>query len=114
MAKKAPLQIVNDEHGSKEKLVDALVGKLDRGEDSKDEFRDRLLAAPNSKLLRMHRTMTEIDSRFGGTDKLVDSLVTLQSKAKDADYRDKVSTYTPVRLLSLHRDAEKRSRKAAR
>ena len=54
MAKKTPLQQVTDRFGSKEKLVDKLIGRLDRGDDSKDEFRDRLLAMANSKLLRLY------------------------------------------------------------
>ena len=53
MGKKAPLAQVNDQFGGKEKLVDKLMGMLDRGEESKDELRTRLLAAANSKLLRL-------------------------------------------------------------
>ena len=55
--------------------------------------------------------MTEINDRFGDTDKLVDSLLELMKKAKDKDYREKVLGYTPVRLLGLHREAAKRAKR---
>jgi len=111
MAKKTPLQLVNDVHGGKEKLVDALVGMLDRGDESKDDFRARLLAAPNSKLLRLHGAMTTIKERFGDTEKLVGSLLQLQDKSKDNDFRDKLLTRTPVQLVALHREAERRAKR---
>ncbi len=111
--KKTPLQIVNQEHGGKEKLVDSLVEMLDRGEESKNDFRARLLAAANSKLLRLHSTMSEIKQRFGSTEKMLDAMLALKNKAKDSDFREKLLTYTPVRLLGLYRDAEKQQQKVA-
>jgi len=111
MTKKTPLQIVNEQHGGKEKLVDALVGMLERGEEGKAEFRARLLAAANSKLLRLHRIMTEVKERFGEKDKLIDALLALLNKAKDKDYREKLLDHSPVRLLSVLHAAEKRQRK---
>jgi hypothetical protein len=111
MRKKTPLQIVNEQHGGKEKLVDALTGMLERGEEGKADFRARLLAAANTKLLRLHAVMTEIKSRFGEREQLVDALLALINKAKDKDYREKILDYSPVRLLSMLHAAEKRQRK---
>ena len=116
--KRAPLRIVNDEHGGKEALVNKLVDMLDRGDESKDEFRDRLLAAANRKLLRLHATMTEIKQRFSSVDKMVDSLLQLMGKSKDGDYRERLLTDTPVKLLGLHHEwgaagQKKPSRRAA-
>ncbi|MCA9670737.1 MAG: hypothetical protein KC503_34310 [Myxococcales bacterium] len=114
MAKKTPLQQVKDLHGGKEKLVDKLAGMVELDGESKDDFKERLLAAPNSKLLRLHSIATEIRERFGDKAKLVDSLLGLQNKSKDVDYRDKLLTLSPTQLLSEHHAAERRAAKAAR
>ena len=107
MSSKSPLSQVKDVHGGKEKLVDSLVSLLDRGEESKDEFRARLLSAANSKLLRLHRSASELKQRFGDKEKLVDSLLALKKRGKDQDYREKLLQRTTTQLLSLHRDWEK-------
>ena len=112
MPHKTPLQQVNDQFGGKEKLVDKLLGLLDRGEESKDEFRSRLLTASNSKLMRLLSTTTEIKEKFGGKDKLVDSILGLMNRAKDGDYREKLLTFTPNKLIDLHRSWQKKTRKA--
>ena len=112
MAKKTPLQQVTEQHGGKESLVDKLVGMLDRGDESKDEFRSRLVAAPNSKLLRLHSVMTEIQEKFGDKDKLVDSLLGLMNRSKDEDYRKKLVTYSPNRLMDMHQVWTKKGKAA--
>jgi hypothetical protein len=113
MANKTPLQQVNELHQGKEKLVDKLMGMLDRGELSKDEFRSRLLAAPNSKLLRLHDVTTRINEQFGNAEKLVDAILGLMNRAKDQDYREKLLTYSPNRLMDLHRSWQKKTNKKA-
>ena len=112
MAKKSPLQTVKDEHGDKEKLVDKLVDMVDRGEVEKDDFRGRLLAMANSKLLRLHRVHSELKERFGNKDQLIDAIAGLLNRAKDKDYVAKLQSWTPVRLLDLLQTAEKRAKKA--
>lgn len=114
MSKKTPLQRVTEQHGGKDKLVDKLVDLVDRGDEDKAEFRSRLRAAPNSKLLRLHGVSTEVKERFGSKDKLVDSLVGLMSRPKDKDYRNKLQGLNSVRLLSMHRTWEKKSKQAER
>ena len=112
MPKKTPLQQVTEQHGGKEKLVDKLLGLLQKPEDeSKDDFRRRLLAAPNSKLLRLLQVTSEL-STFGGKDKLVDAIVQLMKRVKDGDYREKLLSYAPAKLLDLHRSWQKRSKAA--
>lgn len=103
MTMKTPLVQVNEQHGGKEKLVDKLLALLDRGEESKDEFRLRLLGASNTKLLRLFSVSTEIKEKFGSREKLVEALLGLMNRAKDADYREKLASYSPTRLLDLHR-----------
>lgn len=110
---KAPLQLVNELHGGKEKLVDKLMGLLDRGDESKDEFRRRLLAAPNSKLLRLFNVVTEIKEQFGDKEKLVDAILGLMNRAKDNDYREKLLSFSPTRLFDLHRSWQKKKPRAA-
>lgn len=110
--KKSPLQRVSALHGSKDKLVDKLMGMVDRGGEEKDEFKARLLAMANSKLLRLHDAHEDLKKRFGGKDKLVTAIMTLAGKSKDRDWGDKLATHTPVRLLALHAEWEKRARKA--
>ncbi|MCB9557235.1 MAG: hypothetical protein H6707_14095 [Deltaproteobacteria bacterium] len=115
MAKKTPLQLVNDKYGSKEKLVDKLVGQLDPAEgESKDEFRARLLAAPNTKLLRLVATLDEVQKRFGGKDKLIDAILELEGRKKDEDYRTALAEQSVVRLMGHLRDAERRAAASAK
>jgi hypothetical protein len=112
MGKKPPLKQVNELHGGKEKLVDKLMGMLERGDESKDEMRTRLLAAANSKLLRLHDVMSEIKEKFGDKQKLVDAILELMKRSKDADYREKLLSYSPTRLMDLYRSRLKKSKAA--
>ena len=112
MAKKTPLQQVTEQHGDKEKLVDKLTGMVDRGEESKDELKGRLKSAPNSKLLRLYAVMTEIKDQFGNTEKLVDALLELMNRSKDKDYRDKLLSYSPNRLMDMYKVRKKKGKAA--
>ena len=112
MGKKAPLALVNEQFGGKEKLVDKLMGLMDRGDESKDALRTRLLAMANSKLLRLHEVHTEVKEQFGGKDKFVDAILTFMKRTKDADYRDKLLGYTLTRLMDLYRSKKKKARAA--
>ncbi|MFH1131612.1 MAG: hypothetical protein V1754_09765 [Pseudomonadota bacterium] len=111
MPKKTPLQQVNEVHGGKEKLVDKIVGLIDRGKESKEEFRKRLLGAANTKLLHIHDVMTEMKEKFGDKSKLVEALLALANRTKDVDFRQKLSDHSPSWLLALHRDWEKKVKK---
>ncbi len=110
MAKPTPLQQVKDVHGGKEKLVDKLVGVLDLDGESKSDLTDRLRAAPNSKLLRLFDAVTDIKDRFGGKAGLVDKLLELMERTKDEDYKEKLLTYSPTRLLDMMRGWEKKAK----
>jgi hypothetical protein len=106
----SPLQQVTEKHGGKEKLVDKLLGIIERGEEAKDELRTRLLSASNSKLLRLFAVSTEMKEKFGGKDKLVDALLGLLNRAKDGDYREKLLSLSPTRLLDLYRSKQKKTK----
>jgi hypothetical protein len=114
---KTPLQTVK-EMGGKEKLVDRILGLLDGGGEDKDSLRTRLLAASNSKLLRLANVGETLKQKYeGSTEKLAGEVAQLLGRAKDNDYVKKLSEYTPARLLdmaqSLARRAADRGREAA-
>jgi hypothetical protein len=74
------------------------------------EVKDRLVTVSNQKLLRMAEVGKTIKDRYGSRDKLVDSLTGVLGKAKDADYVEKLKSYSPARLLDLMKVAERKQR----
>jgi hypothetical protein len=112
MPQKSPLSIVNETFGAKDKLVDKLVGLLDRGDESKDDLRKRLLVAPNSKLLNLHRVATTVKEKFGSRDKLVAETASLLGRSKDKSFVGALEGYTDARLLDMVSVAERRARAA--
>ena len=69
-AKKTPLQQVKDEHGGKDKLVDKVLGVIERGEEDAAELKARLQKASNKKLLRMMAVGNAIKEKYGSAEKL--------------------------------------------
>jgi hypothetical protein len=115
-AAKSPLQRQKEEHGSKEKLVDKLLGVLGsiaRQDGDKDELKARLLAASNKKLLRLYQVGAEIKEKFGSVDKLAEATAKALGRAKDAHYLDRLKAFTPGRLLDAFRTAERRGKHKA-
>ena len=55
----------------------------------------------------------EIKSKFGSVDKAAEALAQALGRAKDADYVKKLKSFTPAKLLDMHRTAGRRSKKAA-
>jgi hypothetical protein len=114
--KKSPLAQIKDEHESKEKLVDRLIGVLgsiSKTDDDKEALKAKLLAASNKKLLRLHEVGSTIKSKFGSVDKLAEAVGSALGRAKDAPYLDKLKSYSPARLLDLLKTAEKRAKTKA-
>lgn len=101
-----PLARVKRLHGSKEALIDSLAAELakETGE-SKDDVRERLAGAPNTKLLRLHETLTAVRDKYGSKDRLVESLSQARGHGKDQDYVAKLQTYSLPRLLDMMRAA---------
>jgi hypothetical protein len=100
--KKTPLQIVKDTFGGKDKLAEKVAGLLEpqEGED-KDEFVARLKHVANAKLLHLH-AMGERFKQLGGRDKLAAKVAELKGQAKDADYLEKLKSFSPGRLIDMH------------
>ena len=112
--KKTPLQQVKERFETKERLVEA-VEQLATDELWIDRFNETkgLMSVSNSKLLRLHDTLTEVKEKFGSREKLIAAILELDNRAKDQGLRAKYATYPTPRLLDLHRGASRRA-KAAR
>jgi len=110
MASKTPLALVKEKFGDKAKLVLALE-KL-TGEDlwvartNKDKG---LAHVSNAKLLRLHATFTQVKEKFGTREKLVDALLDLEKRSKDAGLRQKLGQWPVPRLFDAYKSALKRS-----
>src|SRR5262249_15328306 len=102
-AKKTPLQQVNEDHGGKGKLVDAILSLVETGEEAADDAKARLLKASNKKLLRLQAVATTIKDKFGSPEKLVDAVAQKLGRAKDSDFVARLKDYTPARLLDMAR-----------
>lgn len=106
--KPTPMQVVNDEFGGREKLVDQLAGMVDRhpDDDSTDDTKKRLNGLSNQKLLRLYRVEQKVRERFGDRDALVEHVISARQKAghtADDAYRTKLADYTKAKLLDLTR-----------
>lgn len=110
-AKKTPLQSVKDLYGGKEKLVEKILDLLERGEEETEELKKRLLAASNSKLLRLAKISEDVKSKYGSREKLAEAVAGALGRAKDSDYVKRLGQYTPARLLDMAQHAARRARK---
>jgi hypothetical protein len=114
MSQKSPLAIVNETFGAKDKLVDKLVGLLDRGDESKDDLRKRLSSAANTKLLHLHRVATEVKDKFGSHDALVAAVAKALGRTKDKPFVDRLAAYSDARLIDLAKATERKTKRAAK
>ena len=110
-AKKTPLQQVNEDHGGKGKLVDAIVGLVESGEETAEELKARLLKASNQKLLRLQAVATTIKDKYGSPAKLADAVADKLGRAKDSDFVARLGRYSPARLLDMVRSLNKEPRR---
>ncbi len=111
---KAPLAEVN-EQGGKEKLVDRIMGLIDRGEEDAEALKQRLLAASNKKLLRLAQIGETMKTQYSGSrEKLAEGVAQALGRAKDNDYVKTLATYTPARLLDMVQTATRKAAGEAR
>ncbi len=113
MASKSPLAIVKEKFGDKDKLVEAV--KAFMSEDlwvkrtSEDRGKSRGIEyVSNAKLLRLHATFSEVKEKFGTRDKLIDALLELEKRTKDAGYKQRLSAWPVPRLYDTYRSTAKR------
>jgi hypothetical protein len=109
MAKKSPLQLVKELHGSKDALVAKVAAVVEplAGE-SADELAARLKHAANAKLLHL-LAIGERVKALGGKAALASKVAELQGHAKDFPYVDKLKTFSFGRLLDMLQAAERRA-----
>ncbi|MBK8995588.1 MAG: hypothetical protein IPM35_07565 [Myxococcales bacterium] len=111
--KKTPLSLANERFTSKDKLVEA-VQKLA----TDDLWLDRVNEAKglgrvsNAKLLRLHEILTRVKKDFGSRAKLIDAILTLEKRGKDAGYKARLEAYPLPRLVDLHGAASRRAKRA--
>lgn len=106
--KSTPMQVVKNEFGSREKLVDQLAGMVDRHPDdgSADDTKKRLMGLSNQKLLRLYQVEQKVRERFGDRDQLVEQIIEARTKAghtADDDFKAKLATYSKAQLLDMTR-----------
>ncbi len=110
MAANNPLAVVKEKFGEKAKLVEALE-KL-AGEAlwvSRTNKEKGLAHVSNAKLLRLHATFTTVKEKFGTREKLIDAILELEKRSKDAGLRQKLLDWPVPRLFDAYRSAAKRS-----
>ncbi|MSP16063.1 MAG: hypothetical protein EXR73_05525 [Myxococcales bacterium] len=113
MSNKSPLNIVKAEHGDKSKLVDKVMGLVERGEEETDALRSRLQTASNKQLLRLLGVAKTVKEQYGTSAKLAASVAAALGRTKDADYVRKLESYTPAKLLDMAQSLAKRARGTA-
>jgi len=109
MSSKSPLARVKEQFGDKEKLV-AAVEKLG-GDDlwvARTNENKGLAHVSNAKLLRLHSVLSEVKEKFGTRAKLVDAILELEKRTKDAGYKERLSAWPVPRLYDTYRSTAKR------
>jgi len=109
MATKTPLMLVKEKFGDKAKLVDAVESFT--GADlwvSRTNEDKGLAHVSNAKLLRLHATFTQVKEKFGTRDKLIDAILEIEKRTKDAGLRQRLSSWPVPRLFDAYKAATKR------
>lgn len=107
---KSPLSTVKEKFGDKAKLV-AAVEKFT----SEDLWVGRtntdkgLAHVSNAKLLRLHAVFSAVKEKFGTRAKLIDAVVELEKRTKDAGYKARLAAFPVPRLYDMYRAASKRA-----
>jgi hypothetical protein len=115
MAANSPLARVKDQFGDKEKLV-ASLEKLTSDDlwVSRTNQSKGLAHVSNAKLLRLHAVFTEVKAKFGTREKLIDAILELEKRSKDAGLRQKLLAWPVPRLFDAYRSAARRAGVAAK
>jgi hypothetical protein len=109
MSTKTPLAVMKEKFGDKAKLVEALE-KL-TGEDlwvARTNKNKGLTHVSNAKLLRLHATFTEVKDKFGTREKLIDAILEIEKRTKDAGYRERLLAWPVPRLYDAYKSTAKR------
>jgi hypothetical protein len=112
--KKSPLTLVKDKFGEKKKLVEAVKAlaseELWLARTSADRKGDKgLERVSNSKLLKLHETLSTVKEKFGTRAKLIDAILEAEKRTKDAGYKTRLEAHPVPRLFDHYRSATKRA-----
>jgi hypothetical protein len=101
MAKKTPLQLVKDRHGSKAALIDAVTALVEREQgETEDEHKKRLKHVSNAKLLHL-LGVAEQAKALGGRSGMIEAILRLKGQPKDHEYRDRLAKLSLGRLVDM-------------
>jgi hypothetical protein len=64
----------------------------------------------NTKLLRLHDTLSTVKDKFGSRAKLVDAVLALENRTKDTGLRARLEAYPVPRLHDLWKSLDKRAK----
>jgi hypothetical protein len=109
MSSKTPLALMKEKFGEKGKLVEALE-KLS-GEElwvARTSASKGLAHVSNAKLLRLHATFSEVKAKFVTREKLIDAILELEKRSKDAGYRQRLLAWPVPRLYDVYKSTAKR------
>jgi hypothetical protein len=107
----SPLATLKDKFGDKSKLVSELE-KFTKDDDlwvSRTNKDKGLAHVSNAKLLKLHRTFTEVKEKFGSRAKLIDAICEIEKRSKDDGYKKRLGAYPVPRLYDLYKSANKRN-----
>jgi hypothetical protein len=110
VSQKSPLAIVKETFGDKAKLVSA-VETLTSEElwVARTNKNKGLAHVSNAKLLRLHATLSQVKEKFGSREKLIDAILELLKRPKDAGLRQKFAAWPVPRLYDTYKVTEKRA-----
>ncbi len=105
MSKKSPLQIVEDEHGSKAQLAKKVFDLLDHPEDEDEahSLEYRIQTMSNRKLLRLWGAHQLLSDKFGSKQELIDAIMASKFPNGNEDYEAKINRFTVPKLLDVAR-----------
>jgi hypothetical protein len=104
-----PLAVVKEKFGDKEKLV-AEVEKFTKDDDlwvSRTNADKGLKHVSNAKLVKLHRTFSEVKEKFGTRAKLIDAILEVEKRTKDEGYKTRLGGFPVPRLYDLYKSAAK-------
>jgi hypothetical protein len=107
---RSPLAEVTERFGSKEALVKEIEKLTSKKDFLVEKFSEKgIERVSNSKLLRLHRLVTEVSDEFANRAALVDAYLELKHRSKDEPYREKLMTYTLGRLYDMYQVAQRKA-----
>jgi hypothetical protein len=113
--KTSPLQALKARFGDKQKLVDAVKALA-----TDELWLDRVNAAKglesvsNAKLLRLHETLSLVKKDFGSRTKLIESILKLSKREKDAGWKGRLEKASTPELVDLQTTAARKSKNVER